>query len=95
MSMIYCEECGKQIDSDFNAEHFYKHDIKNLRKLDCNFENKLSRILSDMVFKVSEHTEFWIKKNGILGELDSGDFTTKPQQQIIDQVLALLNKKEV
>jgi hypothetical protein len=26
MSMIYCEECDKQIDTDFNAEHFEEHD---------------------------------------------------------------------
>ena len=22
MSMMYCENCGKNIDTDFNAEHF-------------------------------------------------------------------------
>ena len=25
MSMIYCDECDKHIDTDFNAEHFDDH----------------------------------------------------------------------
>lgn len=26
MSMVYCDVCDKQIDTDFNAEHFEEHD---------------------------------------------------------------------
>lgn len=26
MSMMYCEVCDKQIDTDFDAEHFDEHD---------------------------------------------------------------------
>lgn len=26
MSMVYCENCDKQIDTDFDAEHFEQHE---------------------------------------------------------------------
>ena len=26
MSVVYCEQCDKYIDTDFNAEHFFNHE---------------------------------------------------------------------
>lgn len=54
MSMMYCDECDKQIDMDFDAEHFEEHLTPDQQDRLENLEDQAELFSMDVDYETLE-----------------------------------------